>query len=470
MADREDIGLAKSAKDLINQLAAIIRTASIHDPSNVAVVSAVEKMASLVNAMLASSTGPVTLELLGDYFYLNDARVKVSAEHLINLDYLTREFKRHKLGSIVFQNAAASGEMLSFVKAFIASSFYDDPFESLSSDIAGLKSIAVGAPRHVIEEPEEVDVRKMVKKTYFNAVSFTKGVMNKIKSGEKLNVKKAKRVVESLVDKILEQEELLLGMTAIKDYDDYTYHHSVNVSILAVALGQRLGLSRSSLLELGVVSLFHDIGKTDVPPEVLNKATPFTEEEWRLVKKHPLWGVRAILKMKKPDPISVQSAIVAFEHHVHADGTGYPARRNLSELDLFSRIVGIADQYDGMTSSRVYARTPMPPDKALSLMMERSGSQLDPLLLKFFVNMVGVFPVGSLVMLDTHELGLVFGGNAATPDRPKVLVIVDPQGKRVQPPYIVDLTEKIDETHFKRAIAKTLDPNKYRINLAEYLL
>ncbi len=122
-----------------------------------------------------------------------------------------------------------------------------------------------------------------------------------------------------------------------------------------------------------------------------------------------------------------------------------------------------------MTSSRVYSRIPLAPDKALSIMMERAGTQLDPLLFKFFINMVGVFPIGTLVMLDTKELGLVYESNVLFAERPRVLIIIDKNGQRVQGP-IVDLTEKDANGNYHRTIIKTLDPNKYKINLAEYLL
>ncbi len=308
-----------------------------------------------------------------------------------------------------------------------------------------------------------------MKKTYFNAVSYAKGVMTKIKSGEKINVRKAKRIVETMVDQLLEEEPLLLSMTAIKDYDEYTYHHSVNVSILSIALGQRLGLSKKILTELGLVALFHDIGKVEIPYEILNKSTNFNDDEWTLMKKHPIWGVRAILKLRGLDKTTMRSSIVAFEHHMNYDFSGYPKVSNYTELDFYSRIVSLADQYDAMTSSRVYSRIPMTPDKALSIMMERAGTQLDPLLFKFFINMVGVFPIGTLVLLDTKELGLVYESDVVFADRPRVLIIIDSTGERVEGP-VVNLTEKDETGKYLRSIVKTLDPNKYKINLAEYLL
>ncbi|HYA26704.1 MAG TPA: HD-GYP domain-containing protein, partial [Thermodesulfovibrionales bacterium] len=386
----------------------------------------------------------------------------------LNFDFLMREFKRRSLGSVIFDGRLTSEDMQVFIKAFLNAQFSDSPFDSLSDGISKVEFLSVGPLRKVAEEGE-FDLRRVVKRTYFNAVSYTKGVINKIKSGERVNIKKAKRVVESMVDLILQEEELLIGMTAIKDYDEYTYNHSVNVSILSVALGQRLGMSRKDLTELGLVALFHDIGKMEVPPEILNKPTNFSDEEWKIVKKHPFWGVRAILKLKGLDTSSIRTAIVAFEHHLNYDMSGYPKMSRPLDLDFYSKIVSLADQYDAMTSSRVYSRVPLAPDKALSIMMERAGTQLDPLFFKFFINMIGVFPIGTLVLLDTKELGLVYGGNTMFQDRPRVLIIIDSSGNRVQS-HLVDLTEKAPGGKYLRTIVKTMDPNKYRINLAEYML
>jgi HD-GYP domain-containing protein (c-di-GMP phosphodiesterase class II) len=207
----------------------------------------------------------------------------------------------------------------------------------------------------------------------------------------------------------------------------------------------------------------------EIPNEVLNKPTNFTEDEWKIIRKHPLWGLKAVLKIKKFDELTIKSAIVAFEHHMNFDLSGYPKVRKPLELELYSRIVSLSDQYDAMTSARVYSRVPMSPDKALSIMMERAGTQLDPLLFKFFTNMVGVYPIGTLVMLDTKELGLVYESNQIFPSRPRVMIIVDSKGNRIKG-ATVDLTEKNEQEVFLRSISKTMDPNKYRINLAEYLL
>lgn len=468
MISKEERETHKSAQDIINQLSVILRNAQIHDPRNIAVTTAIEKFLSLINRLTLQEKS-LTLELIGEYFYCDDVRVRYSLEYLLNFDYLVREFKKREIGRIVFSHGIRPQDIQIFLKAFIASGFSATPYEIIYEMMSGVDMIAVDILKK-IKEGEKEDTRKVIKKVYYHAVSFSKGVMTKIKAGEKVNIKKAKRIVESMVDHLLEEENLLIGMTAIKDYDEYTYHHSVNVSILSVALGQRLGMNKKMLTELGLVALFHDIGKIDIPNEILNKSSSFTEDEWKLMKRHPIWGVRALLKLRGLDHTAIRSSIVAFEHHMNYDLTGYPRVRQYEELDLYSRIVSVVDQYDAMTSARVYSRIPLAPDKALSIMMERAGKQLDPLLFKFFTNIVGVFPIGSLVMLDTKEMGLVYESDIVFPDRPRVMIIVDHKGERLLKGPVVNLTEKDDKGQYYRSIVKTLDPNKYKINLAEYLL
>lgn len=475
MASKEDKVILKSASEIVNQLSIVLKTALIHDPNNIAVRTAVEKLISLINPLIESEKG-ITFDLIGEFFYMNDKRIRYSLEYLLNLDFLIKEFRKRELGKIVFKSPIKPEDVNVFVKAFITAGFSDSPYEKMSEIMDKSQIIDIDRLRKIVEdrlkklsEGEEVDTRKVIKKTYFNAVSYTKGVMAKIKTGQKVDIKKAKRIVETMVDQLLEDEHLLLSLTVIKDYDEYTYHHMVNVSILSMSLGLRLGLGRPALTELGLAALFHDIGKVEIPTEVLNKPSSFTNEEWEIIKKHPIWGVKAILGLGRFNSTAIRSLIVAFEHHLNCDFSGYPTVRKYPELDLYSKIVSLADQYDAMTSARVYKRIPMSPDKSLSILMEGAGSQLDPLLFKFFTNMVGIFPIGTLVMLNTKEVGLVYECNAAFADRPRVLVIIDSYGKSVRGP-VVNLSEKDETGRYLRTIVKTLDPNKYKINLAEYLL
>ena len=475
MVSKEEGFIKKSPGEIVNQLSILVKTALIHDPNNIAVRTAVEKLISLMNPVMESEK-TVTLALSGEFFYMNETRIRYSLEFLLNFDFLIKEFRKRDLGKVVFTAPLQSDDIIIFLKAFVTAGFSDSPLDKMSEILAASDTIQIDRLKKIMEdrlkkggEGEEIDARRLIKKTYFNAVSYTRGVLAKIKSGQRVDMKKAKRLVESMVDQLLDDEQFFLSLTAIKDFDEYTYHHMVNVSILSMSLGQRLGLSRQALTELGLAALFHDIGKVEIPYEVLNKPTSFTDEEWRIIKKHPIWGVKAILGLGRFNSSAIRALIVSFEHHLNCDFSGYPKVKKYRELDLYSRIVTLADQYDAMTSARVYKRIPMSPDKSLSIMLEGAGSNLDPLLFKFFTNMVGIYPIGTIVMLNTKEVGLVFECNAAFADRPRVLIIIDHQGKSVRGP-VVDLSEKDEAGRYMRSIMKTLDPNKYKINLAEYLL
>jgi HD-GYP domain-containing protein (c-di-GMP phosphodiesterase class II) len=457
----------QNSESLLNQFAIILRTANIHSTNNVAFKSAANKFIEIINDMIAGENS-VALQLRGDYFYLNDTRVRYAPEYVLNFDFLAGMFRKIEVGTIIVKKELTLEDVDFLIHSIVEADFLQETFDVLAEKMSRVSIIELKRLEEISNE-EDLNIRRMVRKTYFNSIFYVKGVFNKIKSGEKVDVRKAKRVVTSVVSTMIEHEQILLGMTAIKDYDEYTYYHCTNVSILSVALGQRLGLNRQMLIDLGIASLFHDLGKIDVPNEVLNKPTKLEDSDWRIIKKHPVWGIKSLLKIRDIDDFTIRAALVAFEHHMNIDHSGYPQVRNTYDLDLFSKIVSIADRYDAMTSARVYSKTPLKSDKALSILMENDQSLLDPLLFKFFINMIGVYPIGSLVKLSTNELGLVFENDKESLLRPRVVLISDSSGNWIKG-QVVDLMEKNEKNDYIRTITMTMDPKKYNINLAEYLL
>jgi len=403
--------------------------------------------------------------------FVNDERLRYGFDSMASFDFLFAAMRDRQVGQITFHGPLAETHVKIFASSFNESESQVDPFAFL---VERFENSIISVERLKKPVEEDLDRRRMVRRSYFNAVSYTKGVMSKVKAGERINLRKSKRVVEGLVDLVVKEEALLTGMTAIKDYDEYTYNHSVNVSILAVALGQRLGLRKKSLEEIGIASLFHDVGKVEIPEQILNKPTSFTDEEWEVIRQHPEWGLRAILRFKGIEETSIKSALVAYQHHMHYDRKGYPKTGIRQEHSLITEIITIADNYDAMTSSRVYARVPLSPDKALSMLLEFAGHRIHPALAKVFVNMVGCLPQGSLVLLDTREMGLVFETNPSPEllDRPRIVLVVDAAGKRISSAQSrsVDLAEKDEAGRFRRSIVRTLDPNQYGINLSDFLL
>ncbi|UCH81348.1 MAG: HD domain-containing protein [Nitrospiraceae bacterium] len=452
-------------EDVLKKLAIVLKQGQFHDIDNAVVISSIEVFLNLMNPLIEHD-GIQKIDLIGDLFYLNNTRVKFSSKSSIILDDLAKEFVRRDLGSVAFISQLGMDDVKEFLKIFTDAAYQDDPFESLKVSLKNIQSIEVDRLKYIREE--ENDRRRTVIRSYFNAVSFVKGLMSKVESKENVSVKSAKRVVGTIVDALFNEEQLLFGLSAIKEFDEYTYHHSVNVSVLSISMGQRIGLKRKALVELGFAALFHDIGKTAIPSEILNKPSDFTEEEWKVMKTHPYLGALSLLRLKEPDNSIISNAIVSMEHHMSSKHSGYPEIRHPMALDVYSNIVTIADRYDAMTSSRVYQRIPLSPDEAVRKMMETSHSY-DPRLLNLFIHMVGLYPAGSLVLLDSGEMGIVCESNTKYTDRPKVLIIVDRSGEKVDG-FTVDLAERDQSGEYAKSILKTLDPHKYNINLAEYLL
>jgi putative nucleotidyltransferase with HDIG domain len=271
---------------------------------------------------------------------------------------------------------------------------------------------------------------------------------------------------------VMQDEAALLGLANIKNYDEYTFNHSVNVAIYAIALGQRVGIPKKHLSHLGMAGLFHDIGKTRIPKEIINKSGKLSPEEWAVVRSHPLLGAEIVMRMKEWGELSTRMIDAAFEHHLKYDLTGYPKLTRKRRISLFGRIITLADFYDALVRPRVYNRFPYVSEKILGFMLERSGKDFDPSLVKVFINMIGVFPLGTLVLLNTNEMGIVMETQEDVEqlERPKICLVFYSEGD-YRKGEIVDLREMDPAIGgFKRSIVRTLDPNEYNINVAEFFI
>jgi len=320
---------------------------------------------------------------------------------------------------------------------------------------------------------EDVERQKeAAKRTYARSVAVTKEVINSIRMGRTANVKKVKRAVQAIVDQVLNNEASLVGLTTLRDYDEYTFTHSVNVSIFSVALGRKLGFSKLQLYDLGMAALFHDVGKSRVPLEILNKQGGLSDEEWRIMTAHPWLGVLTLFGLRGYGEIPYRGMIVAYEHHMKTDLTGYPKSLRARELSIFSKIVAVADGFDAATSRRAYQTVPIQPDQVLKEMWENPRRGYDPVVVKAFINLIGIYPVGTCVILDTMEVAIV---HAANPDvtqvhRPVVRIVATPEGAVQHPGVLADLAQRDAQGNYPRTVVKVTDPQKYGINVSDYFV
>jgi putative nucleotidyltransferase with HDIG domain len=455
----------------------LLKGASLYDRNNATIEKLIQEALQNINP-LVKSQGQICLKIIRDNFFFNNIRIPVKADRYSIFKGFSQEMAKRMIGEVEFSQeveGAALREFVFLLSGMDAGNESNYLFLNRELESRGIQGISVGKLEYIREEELLVDSEKQKrhsKEIYFKTVSLVKNVMEGIRTQRLINIRKAKHLMQNAVNSLMQDESALLGLTNIKNYDDYTFNHCVNVAIYAIALGQRIGIPKKHLSQLGMAGLFHDIGKTSIPKEVLNKTDKLSPQEWAMIRAHPVVGAEMVIRLKEWGELSARLIDAAFEHHLKYDLTGYPRLARKRNITLFGKIIAISDFYDALVRPRVYRQFPYVSEKILGLMLERAGKDFDPALVKVFINMIGIFPLGTLVLLDTNEMGIVVQTQEDPEliDRPKVCLLQYSEGE-YRKGEIVDLRES-DETSraFKRSIVKTLDPNEYNIHVAEFLV
>ena len=465
--------LERLGKGMVFQLFVLLKTAQNYPEGHVAINVPAEKLLNSVRE-ISRLNEEATVRCRHGYLALGEVRLKGEAIGIDAFTFTMGEMRRYHIGSMHFYPEVTAGELARFayllreVEPLPTPQTFERLLELLPRRSVVSIELEMPAEDEWGERQDDVlskDAKEKAKHIYFQTMTAVAEVMESAKMGQTLRLRKPKRAIQGMVDQLLLTETNLLGLTTLRCHDEYTYNHSVNVCILSLVIGQRVGLPKDKLCDLGMAAVFHDIGKADIPLEVLNKPADFTREEWELMQKHPLLGVKMLMQLKGLDALSARIITGAFEHHLNYDLSGYPNIPDYKRQTLFGRIIAIADCYDGFTSSRVYSRVPYPPDRALKLMLLRAGKAYDPLLMKLFVNSIGVYPIGTLLMLNTRELAVVIENNP-DPSKwnlPRVKIIADSGGHEIDG-EILDLALPMAG----RSISETLDPNRHRFDISRY--
>ena len=296
-----------------------------------------------------------------------------------------------------------------------------------------------------IEEPPDL----ISEQTRLESVRTVKELFHNLESKKRINLQGVKKTVKNLIDEVLSNREILVNFADIRNFDDYTFSHSVQVCVLSIITGISLGLDHIKLKDLATGALIHDIGKTRVDRELLNKPGDLTTEEFIEIKRHAERGFEIL---RANQDISLLSAHIAYQHHERWDGNGYPRGLREQEIHLYSRIVAVADVFDALVADRPY-RKAYSTSQAISLMRRMSGSQFDPGILESFLVNVAEFPIGTVVALSSGEIGVVVDTNREKPILPMVRVIFS---KRLKPLSVVkeiDLT-KDGSVHISRVLGE----------------
>jgi len=420
----------------------------------------------------------IELRVTGEFIFVNATRLRLDLDNYASFSHILGLLKAVGVGVVRWVEGADRREWTAFLSLLLAAAARDastNRFFELTSKMqdSGVAHITVEPPvESEFNEAEEERAKEQAKRTYQRSVAVTREVINSVRMGRTASVKKIKRAVQAIVDQVLSEETSLIGLTTLRDYDDYTFTHSVNVCIFSVALGRKLGFTKLQLYDLGMAALFHDVGKSRVPLEVLNKDGGLDEEEWRIMTAHPWLGVLTLFGLRGYGEVPYRSMIGTYEHHMKTDLTGYPKSIRPRQMSIFSKIIAVADGFDAATTRRTYQTTPIEPDSVLKEMLENPKRGHDPILVKAFINLIGVYPVGTLVILDTYELALVIAANANVEQihRPMVRIVSDPAGTVLYPGYPADLAERDAAGNFKRSIIKVTSPDKYGIRVSDYFV
>jgi HD-GYP domain-containing protein (c-di-GMP phosphodiesterase class II) len=462
---------------LITGLYAATKALRIYPIENATVQNTIDEFDRIVQRLLASE-GVVELRLVGDFLFLNESRLRLNLSEYSAFSNLAGLFHRHGIGEVEIEPGFTREHIVPFLSLLVLEQpGDDDAFERFSQRLVSSAARHVTV-QHAIEAPElepesDDQTKEAAKQTYFQSVHVAKEVLTDVRLGRAVNLRRVKRAVQSIVDQVLHDESSMIGMTALRDYDEYTFTHSVNVCIFSVVLGQKLGLAKIQLYELGLGALFHDIGKQRVDPDIVNKTSSLTEPEWEQMKQHPVEGLLALFSMRGLSEVPYRPMLLAYEHHMKVDLSGYPVNTRSRNPTIFSRIVATADGFDAATSQRSYQSQPWPPDEVLREMRENPRRGFDPLLVKAFINVTGIFPVGTLAILDTFELAVVSARNPdpARMHQPIVKVISDALGVMQAEPRTLDLSEVDPATGSpRRSIIKTVNAEKYGIRVSDYFV
>ena len=460
---------AREAMEVFINFHVAYRQARVYEQNNVQFQERIRLLYETFQRILQTGE-EVQIHVVQESVFLNRIRLKFDFSNFHVYRFILEEFKKWRIGTASFLPGLTEEEMQAFI-IFLSKKHVpqSNSFERLAEDFRA----AAFAHIRLEKIPPAEEVRLVDQNTvpmYFLGIYHLKEIFD-ARQGI-LNLHITKRWIQSIANLLALDESLLFGMTTIKNFQDYTLNHSVNVCVLALSLGRRLGLSRRELIELGISACLHDVGKFEIPAEIVDKPGKLTNEERTIIEMHPHRGAARLLQTRTAQDIPISTFIVALEHHLTPSLGGYPRFTWRTETSLLSRIVKIVDYYDAITTKRIYRPKTFTPEEALRIMVEQGGREFDPILLKAFINMIGVYPIGSLVVLDSSEVAVVIqpNANAAFVKRPKVKVIAGAQGDKIDGP-ILDLSEPSETgTGFKRTILMSLDPETYGIHVYEYLV
>jgi putative nucleotidyltransferase with HDIG domain len=441
------------ADELLRRFTASVRSAQLYSKGHPIIARNLESLSAAIQ-LLHGLAPSVIVGFVGEEVIVDDMPIAKAD----TLGPLARRLQQSGIERITFDRGVTADELASFIDAITAIERRDAP--GRAAELPDLKRIRVG--RVVVEQKVTGDLADMatIKKLYNDAVSVAGQLWETAQHEGKPDPGAARTMIDGLAQAVAQNRTALLALTTLKNYDNYTFTHMVNVSILTMGQARTLGIDGSLLREFGLAALMHDIGKVRTPLEILHKPDKLTAGEFEIMKRHVVDGAE-ILRATRDIP--ALAPVVAFEHHLRLDGSGYPAGVARPSLNLGTMLCSISDVYDAMRSQRAYQES-FPTDRILQILKRTDGLQFDQHLVRRFVQLVGIYPAGNLVRLNTGEVAVVLTVHAPDPYRPKVRVLTTSDGRRLDLPYEWNLWETRDDRGRPASIVAPLDPSELGVD------
>jgi putative nucleotidyltransferase with HDIG domain len=450
--------MAAHFEDLIRRLGATVRAAELYAPTHPLVQRTAAALLGVVAPLLEGSP-TVIVGFLEDDVIVNDFRLTRGSA---NMAGLLRDMRDRKVEKITF----GRGVEVTDIRALM-----DELADRIARTAVGDRLTARGVRRIVVskvaaEDPDDDAVGLVAaKQMYSHAVTSAETIWAATKAGEQPNPADARGIIDSLSRLVYQDRTSLLALTALKRHDNYTFTHMVNVAALSMAMARSLDLEGPMLREFGYAALMHDIGKVHTPLEILNKPDKLTDEEFKIVKQHVVDGAHVLRRTPETPALA---PVVAFEHHLKQDLSGYPENIGSRKLNLCTMVVSVVDVFDALRSNRAY-RAGLATDRIKHIMSQQDGTSFNRTLLRRFVNLMGLFPVGTLVQLNTGELAVVTQTHPEDPFRPQVKLITDSKGEKLETQLLTNTWDRDARGAFPRAVVEAVDGQKVGIDPLAYL-
>jgi putative nucleotidyltransferase with HDIG domain len=448
----------KKSEELVRRLAAAVRGTELYAPNHPLVQRGIDALGAAALDALQSQPAVVVAFIEGD-IVVDTSRLPKGNATMVGF---ARDLRERDVEKITLTRGLTKDE----VRAFIGI-LSDRKTQSSLHDRLGAKNIRhIQLGRVVVEETDDQEAGiAAARRVYSSAVETAETLWQAAKAGDKPDPGAARKIIDGLAKLVTQDRTSLMALTALKKYDNYTFTHMVNVSALAMAQARALNLDGNLLREFGFAALMHDIGKVNTPLEVLNKPDKLSREEFDIMKRHVVDGAHIL---RRTPEMPALAPIVAFEHHLKQDLTGYPEKIGNRKLNLCTMIVSIADVFDALRSTRPY-RKGLATDRIRNIMGEQGNPAFNQVLLKRFVNLMGLFPVGNLVRLNTEELAVVTAEHPTDPFRPQVKIITDNKGNVLETPLLTNTWEIDSRGEHTRAVVEAVDPEEANIDPLQFL-